>query len=176
MNIFIPTDSNAINFLRNERFIIVTRVQTPPPLGYNSALSDDRRFEVQNVETYTAKDGREVHLAFCGLYNSDPMPYESLMYRQEYPNLSFYVVLAPNDLILQSGWRMRGDHPTGQLYEAVGTQHPTLLDERPLPWMVDQVKTYKPADEIGGGAYAAIHVCGAISNWALPSNARLTAC
>lgn len=162
MNIFQPVNSDQIDLSQHERFIMVTRVQTPPPLGYNSALSDHRRFEVQNVETYIATDGREVHLALCGLHGSDPLPYDALEFRQIYPNLSFYAVLAPDEVILQSGWRMRGDHPVGRLHQAVATAHPTLLDETPLPWVVDTVKTYRPKDEIGGGLYSAIHICDAV--------------
>lgn len=162
MIILQPGNSNDIEIRSGEAFIAIKQSDECPTHGRPSGLSPYRDWSVTTTELYKATDGSVVWLAMCSLSGYQTAEWDAIELRQHDHDLSFYVVLDPEGAILQSGWRMKGDHPVGRLYRAVPTAHPTRMDEEPLPWVIDTVKTYRCDDDDVGAFYSAIHVCQAV--------------
>lgn len=130
----------------------------PPSLDGVYNLGDHRGWTVHAIETYRAGDAY-IWLAHCfpqgenSLFEGRGTVHDLL---QIATNLSFYLHLSPDEMVLGHGWRMAGDAPTGRLYGSVPTADPECFDTVDLPWYVDTIDTYKP---VGSGNYSAIHVC-----------------
>jgi hypothetical protein len=130
----------------------------PPQLGDPCSMGSSRTWRVMHVEHYHG-DGSEVCLALVAPLEVFPSPdrgeWIQTYMREQSPNLSFYVQLAPNKDVLNYGWRMEGDTPIGRLKEYKPTNHPTLMKASPSPWMVDVIDRHR----LENGVYTAIDIC-----------------
>lgn len=153
-----PEETDLVQFLE------------PPQVGQVMTIGGASRWTVVEVETYHQQD-ETVYLAFIhpeGAEVPDRSEWTVEELRAGFPNLSFDVQIH-QDRVLGSGWSMDGVAPTGRLYGSRPTDHETLMERVPLPWVVGDVAVYRPPCE---GAYTAVHICYCIPS-ALPDPAAV---
>lgn len=157
MIVFQPTNSEQLESARGEHLATISLDAEPPRVGENVSLGSERKWFVVHVETYY-QDLKPLHLAMVSLKDEPGGEWTATWMRSRSPDLSFYVQVSPDHQVLGCGYRMLGDAPTGRLYGATPTNHPTQFQEVPRPWVTDLIDSYRQDD----GLFSAIHVCNCL--------------
>jgi hypothetical protein len=164
MIIYQPANADSLDFSKGEKLATIEDSDRRPKYGEVADLGGDRLWRVIQIETmwtnslFDEADNR-LHVALCALESSPFEPWTAAWMRERSPDLSFFVQLSPAGDILASGYAMDGEPPIGRLFGAVATDHPTLLQEVPLPWFVDTVDTYRGDYGESGALFSAVHIC-----------------
>lgn len=121
-------------------------------------MGSDRLWKVVHIEPYYRADERLylVMVSRADLPEVDHSKWTANFMRQRSPNLSFDVQLSPERSILNYGWSMKGEAPTGRLLSYSPTGEETRMKAELQPWLIDHTDAYRPDGE---GIYTAVHLC-----------------
>lgn len=130
--------------------------QRAPQIGDEVLMGSDQRWKVIHVETYQAET-EAVYLAMVTKFPEtiERQDWRSISRRQFAPKVSFYVNVSSDRNVINYGWDMEGEAPSGELLNYTSTGQGTLMQAQPSSWVVDRVETFLSAEN---SAYSAIHL------------------
>jgi hypothetical protein len=135
--------------------------QRAPQVGDEVLMGSEQRWKVIHVETYQASN-ESVYLAMVTKSGEsvEQQDWRSTSRREFAPNVAFYINASSDRRVINYGWDMQGEAPSGDLLDYTPTGQGTLMQAQPSSWVVDRVETFSPAEN---SAYSAIHLSWCVS-------------
>lgn len=158
ITVYEAIDEGVVNFANSEDSQQVKLSESPPNLNDKVSMGSHRLWQIVALETFSG-EAESIMLALVhpiDLEIPDRSEWLRTIAKAEYVAISLELKAMPNSALQLGGWSMEGKPSHGRLMGAEPTDHPTLMRQVPLPFMVDSVDTYKP---LGDCCYTAIHVC-----------------